>query len=85
MDYYIIEGNGYILAVGKGNGGTKITEEKYNEILSVIRNKPERTGLIDYKLKTDLTWESYEIEPTPEPPDEPTPEEALEILLGGAT
>lgn len=82
MYFFKIVDSEYITAIGKGNSGTEITEEEYNEILSAIQNKPPRTATTDYRLKTDLTWESYEIEPTPEP--DPTPEEALSILLGGA-
>ena len=80
--YKYIEEN-YILAIGTGNGGTEITESEYNEILTVIKNKPARTATVDYRLKTDLTWEEYEHEPDPEP--EPDAEEALSILLGGET
>lgn len=76
--------NGYILGIGTGNGGTEITDEEYDEIMTAIRNKPAATETTDYRLKTDLTWEEYEIEPTPDPPDEPTAEDALNILLGGA-
>ena len=80
--FYKITESDYITAIGKGDSGEEITKAEYNEILSVIRNKPPRTATTDYRLKTNLTWESYEIEPTPEP--DPTPEEALSILLGGA-
>lgn len=79
--FKIIDGE-YITYIGTGSGGTEITEEEYNEILSAIHNKPPRTATTDYRLKTDLSWEEYEHEPDPEP--DPTPEEALSILLGGA-
>ena len=82
MRFFKIINNGYIEAIGKGNSGTEITKEEYTEILSVIQNKPPRTETKDYRLKTDLTWEEYDREPDPEP--EPTAEEALSILLGGA-
>lgn len=81
--FYKISANNYIAAIGVGNAGTSITESEYNEILSVIHNKPSRTETTDYRLKTDLTWESYEIEPIPE--EEPTEEdyaEAGHILMG---
>ena len=83
MWFKIID-NGYICGIGKGNTGTEITEEEYNTILSIIQTKPQSTATTDYRLKEDLTWEEYEVEPTPEPPDLPTAEEALSILLGGA-
>ena len=69
------------MSTGTGNGGVEITEEEYNEILSVIHNKPPRTATTDYRLKTDLTWEECETDPDPDP--DPTPEEILDILLGG--
>ena len=84
MRYYKTIDNGYILAIGTGNGGTEITESEYNEILSVIQNHPQETETIAYRLKDDLTWESYEMEPIPES-DEVDDSEALEILLGGAS
>lgn len=81
MIYYKQIEDNYILAIGTGNGGTEITESEYNEIMAVIRNKPPRTETTDYRLKTDLTWEAFEVEPAPDP--EPTTEEVLSILLGG--
>lgn len=81
MRFYKQIDEDYILAIGKGNGGTEITEAEYNEIKSIIQDKPPRTATIDYRLKTDLTWEEYEHEPDPEP--DPTAEEVLDILLGG--
>ena len=50
--------------------------------MTVIHNKPPATETIDYRLKTDLTWEQYEKE-TPAEEEELTAEEALDILLGG--
>ena len=77
-----IDGN-YILAIGTGAGGTEITESEYNEIMTAIQNKPPRTETLDYRLKTDLTWESYEHEPEPEPePDDSDKAEAYDILMG---
>ena len=75
MRYYKTIDNGYILSVGTGNSGVEITESEYSEILSVIRSKPTAREGFDYRLKTDMTWEEYEL-----PPIEPEPltdEEAL--------
>ena len=83
MRYYKNVDNGYILAIGTGNGGTEITEAEYNKILSVIQTRPQSTETTDYKLRVNLTWESYDIEPEPEE-DEIDESEALEILLGGS-
>jgi len=82
MRYYKLIENGYIMAIGTGGGGTEITAAEYDEIMAVIHNKPPETETIDYRLKTDLTWEQYEKE-TPAEEEELTAEEALDILLGG--
>lgn len=87
MNKYIISENGYIQRVEASNcgSGQKITEAEYNEILAIIQNRPSADGK-GYRLKTDLTWEEYDLPPEPEPSDEdeiPT-DEALNILLGGA-
>lgn len=79
--FKVVDGN-YITAIGKGNSGTEITEAEYNEIISIIQTAPKAPDGKAYRLKTDLTWELYAVEPQPEP--EPTAEEALSILLGGA-
>jgi len=75
--------NGFIVAVGSFNGGEEISEAEYNTILEVVRNKPTATETTDYRLREDLTWEAYEVEP-PEP-SEPSVEdkaEAYDILMG---
>ena len=67
MRYYKRIENGYILAIGTGGGGVKITEAEYTTIMSVIQSKPPRTETTDYHLREDLTWEEYErIDPDPE-------------------
>lgn len=75
-----IEG-GYIIAIGTGGNGVEITEDGYDEIMTVVQNKPPRTEDKDYRLKPDLTWEEYDRPPDPEP--EVEGEELLNILLGG--
>lgn len=72
-----------ILAVGMGTGYTEITEAEYNAILAVIRNRPAAEGK-GYRLKTDLTWEAYDLPPAPEPSDgdELTDAQALNMILG---
>ena len=76
----------YILAIGTGYGNDEISEQEYNEIMSVIRSCPNEKGK-GYRLKTDMTWEEYDLPPMPEPSDddEISTDEALNILLGGAT
>lgn len=80
--YYKQISDGYILAIGTGAGGTEITEEEYSEILAVIRTKPPRTNDTDYRLKADLTWEAYAVEPVEDSYLDDS--EALDIILGGA-
>lgn len=82
MRFYKQTADGYITAIGTGAGGTEITESEYNEIMTVIHNKPEATDTLDYQLKDDLTWESFEVEPVTDPDIDET--EALDIILGGA-
>ena len=82
MRYYKqIEGN-YIIAIGTGGGGTEITEIEYDDILTIIHNQPQATETTDYRLKTDLTWEQYQVEP-PVPDDNPPDnlQESAEYLL----
>ena len=85
MRYYKQILDDYILAIGKGYGGDEISEAEYNEIMSVIRSCPNEAGK-GYRLRTDLTWEEYYLPPVVvSDDDELSAEEALEILLGGAT
>ena len=85
MKYYKQISDNYIVAIGTGHGGIEITEAEYTEIMSIIQHCPQTAGK-GYHLKTDLTWEEYDLPPVPEPSDddELTPEETLSILLGGA-
>ena len=85
MRYNKQTSNSYILAIGTGYGGTEITETEYNDIMAIIQSCPKVEGK-GYRLKTDLTWEAYDLPPEPEPSDEDelSDAEALNILLGGA-
>lgn len=82
MKYYKTIEDGYITQIGINTGGTEITEEEYFNILAVVKARPTPPDGYGYKLKTDLTWEQYELPPEP---DEVDDAEALDILLGGAT
>ena len=89
--------NGILIAVGTGNGGTEITEAEYNALLSEIR---EKAALVDKLYGGEITidevpadWqeeiqrrvdERIAAEGSAEEQDI-SAEEALEILLGGAT
>ena len=97
MKYYKIENDNNIVAIGTGLGGTEITEAEYNALLSEIR---EKADLVDKLYSGEITidavpadWqeeiqrrvdERIAAEGTAEEQDIPA-EEALNILLGGAT
>lgn len=61
--------------------GEEITETQYNEILSMLRNRPTAPDGFAYRLTKELEWELYEAPSEEEP--ELTADEALEIILGG--
>ena len=84
--YYKQTDDVHILAVGVGVGGMEISADEYSEILSIIQNRPTAEGK-GYRLKADLTWEEYDLPTVHEPSDddEISTDEALYILLGGAT
>ena len=88
MRYSKIVIDGYIEGIGtyksRSNMDGDITEAEYNSIMAVIQNRPQSDGK-GYRLKTDLTWEEYDLPPVPEPSDEEevSDSEALSILLGG--
>ena len=86
MRYYKTIDSGYITAIGTGtgNGGTEITEAEFNEIAAVIANRPTDTSEVWHRLREDLTWEGYPAPIIPPEPDEPTAEEIVNILTGGA-
>ena len=75
MKYYKIIDSGCILAIGTGSGGDEITSEEYYFLMSVIRSRPTPPEGYDYRLKTDLTWELYELPPMPPIEEEPTPQD----------
>ena len=98
MRYYAqYSDNGKLIAIGTGSGGTEITEAEYNALLSEIR---EKADLVDKLYSGEITidavladWqeeiqrrvdERIAAEGTAEEQDIPA-EEALDILLGGAT
>lgn len=86
MRYYAQYNNtDKLIAIGTGPGGTEITKVEYDKIRAIIQNRPQAEGK-GYRLKTDLTWEEYDLPPEPEPSDddEISDDEALSIIMGGA-
>ena len=89
--------SGKLLAISTGNGGTEITEAEYNALLAEIR---EKAALVDKLYSGEITIDAVPVdwqeeiqrrvderiaaEGTAEEQDIPA-EEALDILLGGAT
>lgn len=84
MKYKTVE-SGYIVTVGNGNGAIPISDEEYERIANALAKMPVQKSGMGLRLRdSDLTWESYEVEPLPET-DDIDDSEALEILLGGAS
>lgn len=79
--YFKARANGYIYGVGQGSMGDEITVEEYNELTDIFHNIPIKEGY-GYKLKDDLTWEEYKIEPEPDLPTIEEKAEAYDILMG---
>lgn len=88
---------GMIIFIGTGPGGTEITEAEYNALLAEIR---EKAALVDKLYSGEITIDAVPVdwqeeiqrrvneriaaEGSAEEQDIPA-EEALDILLGGAT
>ena len=98
MRYYAqYNDTGKLVAIGTGYGGVEITEGEYNRLLAEIRDK---AALVDRLYSGEITiddvptdWQEeiqrrvdkrIAAEGTAEEQDIPA-EEALKILLGGAT
>ena len=98
MRYYALyDSKNNLVAIGTGNGGTEITEAEYNALLSEIR---EKAAFVNKLYNGEITiddvptdWqeeiqrrvdERIAAEGSAEEQDI-SAEEALEILLGGAT
>lgn len=79
--YYKFVQDGYILGIMAGDcDKTEITESEYNEILAIIHTVPTAPAGYGYRLKTDLTWELYELPPMP-PDDEDATEDDYQNQL----
>lgn len=54
--------NGIIVSVGEGaRNGITISDSEYETILLTIQSKPTAPDGYGYRLRTDLTWEMYEM------------------------
>ena len=97
MRYYALYSDNKLIAIGTGYGGTEISEAEYNALLSEIR---EKADLVDKLYSGEIAiaavpvdWqdeiqrrvdERIAAEDAAEEQDI-SAEEALDILLGGAT
>ena len=64
MLYYKNIVDGYIASLEKRethSSGDEITETQYNEIMSMLRNRPNAPDGYAYRLTADMEWELYEI------------------------
>ena len=65
MRYDMQSFEGYIVSITTSNQGREedgnITESRYEEILSVIQNKPQDEDGCEWWLREDLTWERREV------------------------
>lgn len=59
--YYKNIEDGYIISISTGIGNEEITQEEFENILSLIRNRNEPEEGFDYKLRTDLMWEQVKV------------------------
>ena len=95
--YALYDNKNNLVAIGTGYGGTEITESEYNVLLSEIREKSTLVNKLysgeitigdvpaDWKEEIQrLVNERIAAEGIDEEQDIPA-EEALDILLGGAT
>ena len=82
MIYFEKDSNEYIISFGQASAtiNTEITKERYEAIKQAVSEKPSAEGN-GYRLKTDLTWEEYDL-PVPSEDDELSDEEALSIITG---
>ena len=78
--YYKNIDGGYLVSISTGSGHEEITQEEYNQILEVICSRPTAEAGYGYRLKTDLTWELYELPPVEEADEEATIEDYAAAL-----
>lgn len=74
MRYYKIISNGYVLVIGTGAAGEEITKNEYDEMMSVIDNRPAAPDGYAYRLTEKLEWELAKTE-TPDIGEEATAED----------
>ena len=61
MRYYKILTDNRPSIIGMGEGGIEITEAEYNNIKTIIDNRPTAPDGFAYRLTAELEWELYEL------------------------
>ena len=61
MRYYKNTEDGYLMAIGTGDGGTEISEEEYNALLIFLNERPEAPENMEYWPTATLDWELREL------------------------
>lgn len=90
MTYFKIVSGGYIVSIGSYDGELNspvaaiITKAQHDEIATIYASKPAATETTDYRLREDLTWEEYPVDP-PDPDPDMDDAEAFQYLFGGDT
>lgn len=79
MRYYKNIDGDYLVSIGTGSGGEEITPEEYENLLSIIRDRPVAESGYAYKLRTDLSWELVEV-PVVEDDAEATEDDYISAL-----
>ena len=90
MRYYKSVADGYVCAVEQRESpaiSKEITEAEYNEILTMLRNRPTAPEGYGYRLTESLEWELYELPPAEEIEEDPelSDGEVLSIIVNGGT
>ena len=83
MKYGIVSDGIYIYAVSiNAQGQNKVTREKYEQILSLLLERPIAQDGYEYLLRADtLEWELVELPPEPDPGEDEATAEDYEAAL----
>ena len=83
--YYIVVEDGFVTGFGTngGNDVTGITETEYNALADMIADRPTAPAGYAYMIQDDpREWVLVELPPDPD--DDLSGDELVDILLGGA-
>ena len=79
MGYFKTVNAGYIESISTYFGTEEITESEYDELMSIAKSAPKAEGK-GYRLKTDLTWEEYNLPEIDDGNEEVTAEEIAQAI-----